>query len=58
METIMKNNDTPRVLARLTSEELEQINGGARCPLHRTTDLDGGSDLGGYTINLGDGSCD
>lgn len=54
----MKNNDTPRVLARLTSEELEQINGGARCPLNKTTDLDGGSDVGGYTINLGTGACD
>jgi hypothetical protein len=55
----MEENSTPRVLARLTSEELESVNGGgSRCPNHATVDLDGGSDVGGYTINLGTGACD
>jgi hypothetical protein len=60
LETSMKENTTPRVLARLTSEELESVNGGidSRCPTHATVDLDGRADTGGYTINLGDGTCD
>jgi hypothetical protein len=58
LEVSMEENTTPRVLARLTSEELESVNGAGRCPNYPTTDLDGRSDVGGYTINLGTGQCD
>lgn len=52
------NTNTPRVLARLTSEELALVNGAGRCPNHPTTDQDGNGDVGGYTIDLSDMSCD
>jgi hypothetical protein len=43
----------------MTSEELEVVTGGgSRCPNHKTTDLDGQPDVGGYTINLDTGACD
>lgn len=56
MET---NNNTPRVLARLTSEELSSINGGLPCcPRHQTVAPDCSDDVGGYTVILDTGTCD
>jgi len=56
----MESSNTPRVLARLTSEELALVNGAAACdcPREKTCDQDGQIDTGGYTIDLNSGACD
>jgi hypothetical protein len=59
-ENSKENVTTPRVLARLTAEDLSLVNGGIRpiCPHHVTADLDGYPDTGGYSIDLGTNTCD
>jgi hypothetical protein len=52
------DSNTPRVLARLTSEELDQVNGAGYCPPTKTVDLQGGEDSHFGTHNWTTGECD
>lgn len=60
LEESRLENQTPRVLARLTSEELAMVVGAMRpcCPDHQTVDMDCNPDVGGYTIILDSNTCD
>lgn len=56
----MKHNETPRVLARLTSEELERVNaaGPGGCQPKDSVDQDGNPDKSYSSVNLDTGACD